>query len=41
MTRWRNSASPLANYALPNKEFTALGLFDMSAVETGVLPQVA
>jgi len=41
MTRWRNSASPLANYALPNKELTALGLFDMSSVETGVLPQVA
>jgi hypothetical protein len=41
MTRWRSAASPLASYALPNKELFLLGLFDMVSVETGVLPQVA
>jgi RNA-directed DNA polymerase len=41
MTRWRNSASPLANYALPNAELLKLGLYDMLSVDIGVLPQVS
>jgi RNA-directed DNA polymerase len=41
MSTWRNSASPLANYALPNAEIAKLGLYDMLSVEIGVLPQVA
>jgi len=41
MTRWRNSASPLAHYAMPSAELTKLGLYDMNSVETGILPQVA
>ena len=40
MSRWKNSASPLANYALPNKELQALGLFELSSVKTGILPQL-
>ncbi len=41
MTRWRNSASPLANYAIPNAEIMKLGLYDMLSADIGVLPQVA
>lgn len=41
MTRWRNSASPLVSYALPNAELVKMGLFDMTTVQTGVLPHVA
>lgn len=40
MSRWRNSRSPLAGYAIPNAEIMKLGLYDMTSVETGVLPQV-
>ena len=40
MSSWRNSASPLVSYALPNKELQALGLFDMHSVKTGILPQL-
>ena len=36
MSSWRNAASPLANYALPNKYLLELGLFDMAAVQTGI-----
>lgn len=36
MNSWRNSASPLASYALPNKYLWELGLFDMAAVKTGI-----
>lgn len=39
MSSWRNSASPLANYAIPNKFLKGLGLFDMKSVQTGFLPQ--
>lgn len=39
MGSWRNSASPLANYAMPNCWFEDLGLFDLSRVETGYQPQ--
>jgi RNA-directed DNA polymerase len=34
MNSWRNSASPLASYALPNDYFRELGLFDLSRVQT-------
>ncbi len=36
MNSWRNSMSPLASYSLPNKYFIELGLFDMTAVQTGI-----
>lgn len=40
MQSWRNSRSPLASYAMPNKWLAELGLFDLKGVETGVLPKV-
>jgi RNA-directed DNA polymerase len=40
MRRWRNSRSPQASYAIPNGWLTEQGLFDLSTMETGVLPQV-
>jgi len=39
MNSWRNAASPLANYAIPNSWLWELGLFEISRVETGYLPQ--
>ena len=39
MRSWRNAASPLANYAMPHSWFDELGLFDLSRVKTGYLPQ--
>lgn len=39
MQSWRNAASALANYAMPNSWFEELGLFDLSRVKTGYLPQ--
>lgn len=39
MNSWRNAASPLANYALPNRYLRDEGLFEMEAVQTGYLPQ--
>jgi len=39
MNSWRNAASPLANYAMPNSWLWKLGLFEVSMVETGYLPQ--
>ena len=39
MNSWRNAASSLANYALPNSWLWELGLFEVSRVETGYLPQ--
>lgn len=41
MSAWRNAASPLANYAIPNSYLRELGLFEMGGVKTGILPQVA
>ncbi|MGI6555143.1 MAG: group II intron reverse transcriptase/maturase [Bacillota bacterium] len=38
MRRWRNSASPLINIALPNSWFNELGLIDLSTYKTGILP---
>ncbi|TDT46035.1 group II intron maturase-specific domain-containing protein [Fonticella tunisiensis] len=37
MSRWRNSASPLINMALPNKWFDEIKLFDISKVQVGTL----
>ena len=37
MNSWRNSASPLSNYAMPNQWFDELGLFSMETVKTGWL----
>jgi len=36
MGSWRNSASPLANYALPNKYFEEIGLFNIEYVKAGI-----
>lgn len=40
MVRWRNSSSPQAHYAMPNPWFAELGLYDLTSVETGVLPEI-
>ncbi|AZR72307.1 hypothetical protein BBF96_02200 [Anoxybacter fermentans] len=37
MRRWRNSASPLINMALPNKWFDEIGLVNLQRYEVGVL----
>jgi RNA-directed DNA polymerase len=37
MNSWRNSASPLASYAMPNQWFKMVGLYPIDEVETGVL----
>ena len=37
MNSWRNSASPLSNYAMPNQWFDELGLYSMETVKTGWL----
>ncbi len=39
MRSWRNSRSHLASWSMPNSWFSELGLFDLTAVATGVLPQ--
>jgi RNA-directed DNA polymerase len=39
MNSWRNAASNLANYAIPNSYLRELGLFEMTSVQTGYLPQ--
>lgn len=40
MTRWRSSRSAQASWAMPNAWLAEQGLYDLAAVETGVLPQV-
>ena len=40
MQSWRNSRSHLASWSMPNGWISELGLFDLTDVETGVLPQV-
>jgi RNA-directed DNA polymerase len=40
MRSWRSSRSHLASWSMPNAWLASLGLFDLSTVETGVLPQV-
>jgi len=37
LNSWRNSASPLANYSMPNLWFEEIGLYDLSKVKTGEL----
>jgi group II intron reverse transcriptase/maturase len=39
MTRWRSSRSPQASWSMPNAWLRTLGLYELTAVETGVLPQ--
>ena len=39
MSSWRNAASPLAHYALPNKWFDEIGLFNLETVVTDTLHQ--
>ena len=36
MNSWRNSASPLANYAMPNNWFKEIGLYQINEVKTGI-----
>lgn len=40
MTSWRTSRSPQASLALSNGYLVELGLFDLTKLETGVLPEV-
>ena len=40
MRSWRNSLSPQASFAVPNAWLADLGLFDITSVETGVLPKL-
>ena len=40
MRSWRNSRSHLASWSMPNSWISELGLFDLTDVETGVLPHV-
>ncbi len=40
MRRWHNSCSPQASYSMPNKWFSELGLFELTTIETGVLPEL-
>lgn len=37
MTRWRNSACFHMSFALPNRWFTEMKLFDLTNIKTGVL----
>lgn len=37
MNKWRNSASPLVNMALPNTLFVQWGLFNLATYEVGIL----
>jgi RNA-directed DNA polymerase len=37
MNSWRSAKSPLANYAMPNKWFKEIGLYQIDKVQTGVL----
>jgi len=39
MRSWRNAGCELSHWAMPNKWFKELGLYELSEVETGVLPQ--
>ncbi len=40
MRCWRNSRSPQASFAMPNAWLAELGLYDITSVETGVLPSI-
>ncbi len=39
MRSWRNARSHLASWSMPNSWLNDPGLFDLTTVETGVLPQ--
>lgn len=40
MGTWKNARSPLAHYAIPNEELLSLGFFELTSVETGILPRL-
>ena len=41
MSSWRNSASPLSHYALPNKYLhVGMRLFDLGAIDTGIFVSI-
>lgn len=40
MRNWRSSRSHLASWSMPSAWLSDLGLFDLAAVQTGVLPQI-
>lgn len=40
MASWRNAACQLSHWAMPNKWFTEIGLFEMDQVKTGALPPI-
>jgi RNA-directed DNA polymerase len=40
MRSWRSSASKYASFALPNEYFEKLGLYDLTAVQTGIFVSV-
>jgi hypothetical protein len=40
MACWHNSRSPQASWSMPNAWLSEQGLFDLTTVDTGVLPQV-
>ena len=40
MRKWRSSRSHLASWSMPNAWLSELGLYELTEVETGVLPQV-
>jgi RNA-directed DNA polymerase len=37
MNSWRNAASPLASFAMPNNWFKEIGLYQINEVKTGIL----
>ncbi|MFC1507992.1 group II intron maturase-specific domain-containing protein, partial [Pseudomonadota bacterium] len=37
MDSWKNAASPLANYAMPNQWFKDVGLYPIDEMKTGIL----
>lgn len=40
MRSWRSSASHYASWSMPNSWLAELGLYDLSSLQTGVLPQI-
>jgi len=41
MVSWKNAASPLAHYAMPNGWFKEVGLYSIDEVQTGILVPVS
>jgi RNA-directed DNA polymerase len=40
MSSWRNAACNLSHWAMPNKWFTEINLYEMDKVKTGILPPI-